>query len=252
MLPDEGEYLTTGWEADLDPTDSLVRQAVLAHVSWSRVIADAAGGDSIDEPGWAAGAAGGTSPMLNWVLVKQPPADWTSLVDAVAAFMPDTASALVISPIPTPDLTTFGLGLVGHPPLMLRPTTQVTAPLSTDLDVRRATSPGELVDAERVLIEGYPLPELRELPSGTFYRPGFGADAAEGGADTQVFVAYDGDTPVATSAAHSAAGVTVVENVAVLSTARGRGAGAAITMAATTAWPDQPAMLIARVLWHEV
>jgi hypothetical protein len=238
MLPDEGEYLTTGWEADLDPTDSLVRQALLAHVSWSRAIADAAGGDSIDEPGWAAGAAG-TSPMLNWVLVKQPPSDWAPLVDSIAAFMPDSASALVVSPFTTPDLTTFGLGLVGHPPLMLRPTTQVTAPPSTDLDVRRATSPDELVDAERVLIEGYPLPDLTDLPPGEFYRPGFGGDT------TQVFVAYDGDTPVATSAAHSAAGISVIENVAVLSTARGRGAGAAITLAATTAWPDQPAMLIA-------
>ena len=26
MLPDEGEHLTTGWEDDLAPTDSLVRQ----------------------------------------------------------------------------------------------------------------------------------------------------------------------------------------------------------------------------------
>jgi hypothetical protein len=177
--------------------------------------------------------------MLNWALVKQPPSDWAPLVDAIAAFMPDTASAFVISPFPTPDLTRLGLGLVGHPPLMLRPTTQVTAPPSTDLDVRRATSPEELVDAERVLIEGYPLPELSDMTPGDFYRPGFDGDA------TQVFVAYDGATPVATSAAHSAAGVTVVENVAVLSTARGRGAGAAITLAATTAWPDQPAMLIA-------
>jgi hypothetical protein len=33
MLPDEGEHLTTGWEDDLAPTDSLVRQAVLAHVA---------------------------------------------------------------------------------------------------------------------------------------------------------------------------------------------------------------------------
>jgi hypothetical protein len=30
MLPEEREHLTTGWEDDLSPADSLVRQAVLA------------------------------------------------------------------------------------------------------------------------------------------------------------------------------------------------------------------------------
>ncbi|GAA1613388.1 hypothetical protein GCM10009789_79540 [Kribbella sancticallisti] len=60
-----------------------------------------------------------------------------------------------------------------------------------------------------------------------------------------MFVGYDGDVPLATSVAHDAAGLTVVENVAVLPAARGRGAGAAITWAATGHRPDQPAALIA-------
>jgi hypothetical protein len=82
------------------------------------------------------------------------------------------------------------------------------------------------------------MPDLADISPGEFYRP-------ELGADTAVFVGYDGDDPVATSVAHAAAGVTVVENVAVLARARGRGAGAAITWAATSVWPDRPAMLIA-------
>ena len=64
MLPDEGEYLTTGWEPELEPSDSLVRQAILAHVSWARVIATARG-SAVDEPGWAAGRTSRGSPMLN-------------------------------------------------------------------------------------------------------------------------------------------------------------------------------------------
>jgi hypothetical protein len=238
MLPAEGEYLTTGWEQNLDPSDSLVRQAVLAHVSWADVMAGARG-TSTDRQTWAGGVGATLSPMHNWMIVKQPPGDWAELVGEVVEFLPEGIAALIISPFPTPDLSSLGLGLLGHPPLMLRPTDTATRPPSSDLAVRRATTPQQLVDAERVLVEGYPLPELADLAPGDFYGPDFGADT------TQVFVAYDGDTPVATSAAHSAAGVTVVENVAVLSEARGRGAGAAITWAATTAWADQPAMLIA-------
>jgi predicted GNAT family acetyltransferase len=50
---------------------------------------------------------------------------------------------------------------------------------------------------------------------------------------------------MATAAAHSAAGVTLVEGVAVMPEARGKGAGAAVTLAATTAFPGQAAVLIA-------
>ena len=39
--------------------------------------------------------------------------------------------------------------------------------------------------------------------------------------------------------------MTLVENVAVMPAARGRGAGAAVTWAATSAFPSQPAVLIA-------
>lgn len=239
LLPEEGEHLTTGWEPDLETADSIVRQAVLAHVSWGRALAEAARGTFIEGVGWAAGSSGSNSALLNWAMVTAPPADWASLVDQVRAVYSDGTQALLVSPFPTPDLSSLGLGLVGHPPLMLRPTSTVTELPATALEIREATPGPELTDAERVLVEGYPLPELADSPPGDFYRPEFVVDA------TKVFVAYDGGEPVATSAAHSAAGVTVVENVAVLAAARGKGAGAAITWVATRAWPDQPAVLIA-------
>jgi predicted N-acetyltransferase YhbS len=83
------------------------------------------------------------------------------------------------------------------------------------------------------------MPDMAQLPPGDFYRP----EVVDG--RTRVFVGYVDGEPAATSAAHSAAGLTVVENVAVLPSARGRGAGAALTWAATTAWPGQPAALVA-------
>lgn len=239
MLPEEGEYLTTGWEPELDPADSVMRQGILAHVSWARALSTAARSPFVDEPGWCAGSGGAASAMLNWAIVKQPPSDWAMTVHDITASYPAGTAAIVISPFPTPDLTPHGLGLVGHPPFMFRPTSTSTVLPASGLDIREATDRATLVDAQRVLVEGYPMPDMADLPDGDFYRP----EVLE--ASTRVFVAYDGERPVATSAAHSAAGVTVVENVAVLSTARGRGAGATITWAATAAWPDQPAVLIA-------
>ena len=239
LLPDEGEHLTTGWEDDLDPADSIVRQAVLAHASWAEALTTAARGDFVQGPGWCAGSGGGASALLNMVIVTCPPRDWAATVEAFSAAYRVGVSAIVISPFPTPDLSAHGLGLVGHPPLMLRPVSTTTAPPTTTLDVREATTPQELQDAERVLIEGYPLPDMADLPPGDFYR----TDVVAG--PTRVFVGYDDGVPVATSAAHSAAGVTVVENVAVLASARGKGAGAALTWAATTSWPGQGAVLIA-------
>jgi GNAT superfamily N-acetyltransferase len=62
---------------------------------------------------------------------------------------------------------------------------------------------------------------------------------------TRVVVAWDGDQPLATATAYAAHGVTLVENVAVLPEARGKGAGAAVTWAATMSDQSQPAVLIA-------
>jgi hypothetical protein len=239
LLPDPGEYLTDGWEPDLDPADSIVRQAIEVHVSWAKALTTAARGPWRETPAWAAGSGGATTAMLNHVIVRQSKADWTEIAEGIGTAYPDTAGVIVLSPFPAPDLSDLGLALVGHPPLMMRPVATTTTEPATTLQVREARAPEELQDAERVLVEGYPMPDLAHLPRGEFYRPEV-VDAR-----TRVFVGYDRDTALATSVAHSAAGVTIVENVAVLGEARGRGAGAAITWAATRAWPDQPAVLIA-------
>ena len=55
----------------------------------------------------------------------------------------------------------------------------------------------------------------------------------------------DADGPLATATAFSGHGLTLLEGVAALPRARGRGAGAAAARAATTAFPDQPAVLLA-------
>jgi hypothetical protein len=138
-----------------------------------------------------------------------------------------------------PDLAGHGLVLLGHPPLMVRlPAVGPNRP-DGDPEVREVRTAEELAQAERVLVEGYPMPELEPLHPGDLLGP-----AILGGA-TRVWVAWLDGEPVAVAAAHRHAGVTLVEYVATLPQARGRGAGAAVTWAATLAHPDEPAVLIA-------
>src|SRR4029453_5951236 len=77
ILPPEGETLATGWEPDLDPADSLVRQAVLAHASWAVDAPRGAGKPWGDGNTQAGGILGDRGPLTNWVVPKQPvdPAD---------------------------------------------------------------------------------------------------------------------------------------------------------------------------------
>lgn len=237
ILPPEGETLATGWEPDLDPSDSLVRRAVLAHASWAVDAPRRAGKPWYDGDTWAGGILGDRGPLTNWVVPKQP-VDPADIIVNAARELPNNAPYLFVSAWPTRDLREHGLALAGHPPLMVRLPISTTTPPVTDIEVRRVTDASGLADAERVLVEGYPLPELQPFKAGAVYTTSF----LEG---SDVWVGYDGDVPLATSTGHHAAGLTIVENVAVMPAARGRGAGAAVTWAATTHHPDEPAALIA-------
>lgn len=239
LLPSEDEHLTTGWEPDLAAADSIVRQAVLVHASWAVAQASNIGRPWRDRPDWAGGHAGDRGAMTNWVIVKQPLLDLGQVIDQVHTLFPRDVPYLLVSAWPTPDLTPHGLRLVGHPPLMFRAPSPATERPPADLDVRWVSDAGELADAERVLVDGYPMPELQPFTPGTVYAPPLLETT------TRVVVVYDDGVPIATAAAHSAHGVTLVEGVAVVPAARGKGAGAAVALAATTAFPDQGAVLIA-------
>lgn len=83
------------------------------------------------------------------------------------------------------------------------------------------------------------MPELEPLKPGDLLGPSLLQP------DTRVWLARVDGQPAAVAAAHQHAGVTLVEYVATLPAARGRGAGAAVTWAATVADPATPAVLIA-------
>jgi hypothetical protein len=240
LLPDETEHLTTGWEPDCPPADSLVRQAVLVHASWATELAQRAGRPWHRDGEWAGGWVSDRAVFANWVVLLQPVADVAGLAERVNRLFPATVPFLVFSAWPSPDLTAAGWALVGHPPLMLRPPGAPPAgAVRASVEVREVRDGGQLALAERVLVDGYPMPELQPVHAGAL----FDVRVLEG--PTRAWLAWDGEQPVACAVAHHAAGVTLVECVAALPAARGRGAGAAVTWAATASEPESAAVLIA-------
>lgn len=111
--------------------------------------------------------------------------------------------------------------------------------LRDGVEVHEVHDPSELAVAERVLVEGYPMPDLEPLSPGDLLGPSILSPT------TRVWLARVDGAPAAVAAAHLHAGATLVEYVATVSSARGRGAASAVTWAATMADPSQPAMLMA-------
>ena len=239
LLPDADEHLTSGWEPDLAAADSVVRQAVLVHASWAVAPARALGRASYDGDQWAGGHVGDAGALTNWVVVKQPLLDLDRVVTEARRLFPPGVPFLVVSAWPTADLRHLGLSLMGHPPLMFRPWSAVVEEPPAGIEVRAASTATELAEAERVLVDGYPITELQPFRPGRLYAPAMLETA------TAVIVAFDGATALATASAHSAAGVTLVESVAAMPAARGRRVGGAVTVAATVAFPGQGAVLLA-------
>jgi len=239
VVPPEGEHLTTGWEPDLPPEDTLVRQAVLVHASWPIAVASAAGRPWRSTARWVGGWIADRGALTNPVVLTQPMTHTEDVLNEISALFPPHVPYLLLSPWPTADLREHGFVLIGHPPLMVRFPARPAPLRRWSGEVREIRDPAELAVAERVLVEGYPMPELDPLAPGDLLDPGLMQTA------TRIWLAWLDGAPVAMAAAHSAAGVTLVEYVATLPAARGRGAGAAVTWAATLADPDRVAVLIA-------
>ncbi|RYP82631.1 N-acetyltransferase [Nocardioides guangzhouensis] len=242
VVPAEGEHLTNGWEPDAPEDDSLVRRAVLVHASWPVAVARALGAPHRRTDGWAGALIGSTGELSNPVVLTRPvaAADAADLVAEVGALVPPESAYFLLSPWLEPDYAAHGLVLIGHPPLMARfprPDEQGSPVAAPDgVEVVEVADAERLAVAERVLVEGYPMPGTAP---GSILRPGL-LDGA-----TRVWLGYVDGEPASVACAHTAHGATLVEYVAALPSARGRGAGAAVTRAATLADPALPAVLVA-------
>ncbi|MGA9346961.1 MAG: hypothetical protein WBV37_17810 [Nocardioidaceae bacterium] len=238
ILPASDEHLTDGWEPDLPATDSLVRQAVLAHASWPIAVAISSGRPWHRDDDWSGAWLGDRGEFTNMVMPTRPPRDPGALVAGFNALVPAHASYVLFDAWQT-DLSPYGLRLLGHPPVMVRFPGPPPATSGRAADVREVITADELATAERIVVEGYPLPDVQPLSRGDV----FGTTILEG--PTRLWLGFLDDEPVSVAVAHHDSGVVLVQYVATLPQARGRGLGAAVTWAATLSEPESPAMLVA-------
>jgi hypothetical protein len=238
ILPSPGEHLTNGWEPDVPADDTLVRKAVVVHASLPIAVADALGRPWRRTGRWAGALVGESGALTNPVILTQPvgEAEAAEVVAEVGELVPPEVTYFLVSPWLAPDFAPHGLALLGHPPLMVRLPAPKPREDAEGVEVREVHDAEALAVAERVLVEGYPM-------LGT--TPGSVLAAGLIGSSTRVWVGYVDGEPVSVAAAHQDAGATLVEYVAALPAARGRGAGAAVTWAATLADPEAPAVLVA-------
>lgn len=233
------DVLADGWGVNDPPEDSLLRAGVASFADRTALLASATGRPLVDDGRWVAASLADSGMFATMGILTRPVHDWAWVAPALAELAPAGVPKLLFSPFPTPDLTADGLELVGHPPYMVRPPGGSGPPSVPGLEIRRVADVTDLAPFERTMIEGFPLPGMDPAAAPTLFQPGY----LDGSSYAYLGIA-DGE-PVATAAAHVAAGVNHVEFVATLPGARGRGIGAAMTWAATTSSPDLPAVLIA-------
>ena len=242
MAAEPEEHLTHGWEPDLAVGDTLLRAFLFAFADRLATMARAVGGHIRRTPEAAFADPHSAFVFDNGVILLQPPgvADIQRVVEEAAAFYPPERTWILFSAWPLRDLSGAGLELVGHPPLLLRAAAPFTRPDPIGSRIVEVHTAAELADFERVLVEGYPMPEggaiIDHRLLGGAIRLWVGYAAVDGDED---------DRAVAVSGAHVAHGLIEVDWVAVLPEVRGRGYGAALTGRAVACQPDLPAVLVA-------
>jgi ribosomal protein S18 acetylase RimI-like enzyme len=237
--------LVTGWEADVPVTDSLVRRFLHAMADRGAATA-AAGGHRAERTADASFVDLGSPVGLDnaVVLLRPPPAvDLDAVIRQARAFFPPDRNWTLVSAFPLPPHDRYGLGLVGHPPLMVRAPAPLPARPS-GLDVVGVDGPERLADMERVLESGFGV-KLDE--------PALGPELPE---IAQLFVGYADGRAVACAGSWAAHGIAEVNWVATVPEARRCGYGAALTVAAVAAWPGLPAALLSsddgRPVYHRL
>ena len=235
-------HLTHGWEPELAVHDTLLRCFLFAFADRLAAMADGVGGRLRRTPEAAYADPHSAFVFDNGVVLLQPPgvADIHRVVREALAFYPPERTWILFSAWPLPDLVRSGLELVGHPPFLLRSPAPFLRPDPPGSRIVEVRTHQELADFERVLVEGYPMPEggaiIDHRLLGGAIRLWVGYDGANG---------EGGGRAVAVSGAHVAHGLVEVDWVATLPEMRGRGYGAALTGRALSCRPDLPAVLVA-------
>jgi hypothetical protein len=241
--------LETGWLATTPAEDTIERAMVLASADRVRHFGAAAGAPVLDDDRVIIAVLGDNA-MLNMGHLKRP-IDASESAALVASLREVLAGrpACLFSAWPLPRAAVeHGVSIDGHPPLLARwPGQPCDLPaLRAGDELVEVTTDEGLDVAERVLVDGYPLPG-----DASAYVARSGVPHGILG-PTRAWLASAGGTPAAVAFGHLAHGVNVVEFVATMEAARGRGLGAQVTWAASTVDPSRPAALVASDLGRPV
>jgi hypothetical protein len=166
-------FLTTGWESGLADSDSICLRWLRHWSAQLAAVAGAAGAPVVQDERHLLVDHGRPASYFNAAVLLAPWGDdaaFFALVDEIEARTAGGSGDVYLWSLwPTPDLRGRGWELDGHPPLLVRPPSPVTfeGPLPD-----RVRTPAELADWERVVVEGYPMDDLRPFRPGVLAAPG--------------------------------------------------------------------------------
>lgn len=234
------ERLEDGWHPDTPEGDTIVHAFASGFARWMLDMGAALGARTLDDSMVSALDTGSDFFLANGAILKRPPreADLAEAVARVREFYAGSPGGpwALFSPFPLADPSLDGLHLEGHPPVMARAPGGVTTlpDPPAGIEIVRAHDASTMEGFAQALA-GYPAPDTRVFAEPALLDlPGM-----------HVYVAYEGDRPVACAAAHVTEACVHVDFVAAHAEVRGRGIGEAVTWRATLADPTKPAVLIA-------
>lgn len=230
--------LETGWLSDTPVGDTVLRRFAFNQAELNEQFAGAApGGRRERTPELSLADSGGPVAFFNQAIPFRPLTGLDDpLLDAAERFFAaGSQPATLLSLWPTPDLSSRGWGLGGHPAFVARPPGP-HAPARPEVEVRVVEDPSDLEAAERVAVDGYPLEEGRDLPPGALLPP-----ALLGTGIRYRLALLDGKA-VAAASSHAGHGVVNLCFAATLPEARRAGAWSALLWARVDEHPDLPAV----------
>lgn len=229
--------METGWLPDTPVVDSVLRRFLFNQAEEQEAMTRAVGGRSERTDDVALNDLFTPALFLNQAVLLRPVTGSDDpVLDEIASFFRGRPG-VIVSAWPTPDLSSRGWGLIGHPMFVARgpqSTYGVSSP-PADVRVEVATSAADLALVERLAAEGYPLPEIDGLPPNSVY----GAELL--GGPLTLRIGYLDGNPVGAAAVYVAHGVVNLCFAATLPAARRRGVWQALVDARCGDGPDLPA-----------
>jgi hypothetical protein len=231
--------LETGWGLGTSDDDNLFLRFVRNQGDVTGAVALASGGRAAGAEGVMLADSGGPVAYLNQAILQRP---LTGLDDPILDQVDDFWAGeggrpnMLLSVWPTPDLGARGWSLVGHPAFVARPPGGHADSSRPGVAVERVTDAARLVEVERVVVDGYPVPEASRLPPGSVMPPAL--------LDTDVHYwlgRLDGRA-VAAASSHVGHGVVNLCLAATLPEARRRGVWGALVWARADDAPQLPAV----------